>query len=35
MATLSPRAVGELETSFGDVEQELRVMAGEQLSARE
>jgi nucleotide-binding universal stress UspA family protein len=35
MAALSPGAIGELETSFDDVEQELRVMAGEQLGGRE
>jgi nucleotide-binding universal stress UspA family protein len=31
MAELSPGAVGELETGFDDVEQELRTMAAEQL----
>jgi len=35
MAALSPTAVGELETDFDDVEQELRTMAGAQLSGRE
>jgi nucleotide-binding universal stress UspA family protein len=35
MAALSPGAVAELETDFDDVEQELRTMAGEQLSGRE
>jgi nucleotide-binding universal stress UspA family protein len=35
MAALSPAAVGELETDFDDVEQELRTMAAEQLSGRE
>jgi nucleotide-binding universal stress UspA family protein len=35
MAALSPGAVGELETDFDDVEQELRTMAGAQLSGRE
>ncbi|HEX9528357.1 MAG TPA: universal stress protein [Streptosporangiaceae bacterium] len=35
MAALSPAAVGELETDFDDVEQELRTMAGAQLSGRE
>jgi nucleotide-binding universal stress UspA family protein len=31
MAELSPGAVGELETGFDDIEQELRAMAAEQL----
>jgi nucleotide-binding universal stress UspA family protein len=31
MAALSPDAVGELETGFDDIEQELRAMAGERL----
>ena len=31
MAALSPGAVGELETGFDDIEQELRAMADEQL----
>ena len=31
-AALSPGAVGELETGFDDVEQELRTVAGEQLA---
>jgi nucleotide-binding universal stress UspA family protein len=31
MAALSAGAVGEIETGFNDVEQELRTMAGEQL----
>ena len=35
MATLSAGAVGELETGFDDIEQELRDMAGEQLRGRE
>jgi nucleotide-binding universal stress UspA family protein len=35
MASLSPGAVGELETGFDDVEQELRGLAGEQLQGRE
>jgi nucleotide-binding universal stress UspA family protein len=35
MAALSPGAVAELETDFDDVEQELRAMAGEQLSGRD
>ena len=34
MAALSPAAVGELETDFDDVEQELRTMAGAHLSDR-
>ena len=34
MAALSPAAVAELETDFNDVEQELRTMAGAQLSDR-
>ncbi len=34
MAALSPGAVIELETDFNDVEQELRTMAGAQLSDR-
>jgi nucleotide-binding universal stress UspA family protein len=34
MATLSPAAVVEMETDFDDVEQELRTMAGAQLSDR-
>jgi len=34
MAELSPGAVVELEESFDEVEQELRVSAGEQLSGR-
>ncbi len=34
MAALSPAAVIELETDFNDVEQELRTMAGAQLSDR-
>ena len=34
MAALSPAAVGELQTDFNDVEQELRTMAGAQLSER-
>jgi nucleotide-binding universal stress UspA family protein len=34
MAALSPAAVVELETDFSDVEQELRTMAGAQLSDR-
>ncbi len=35
MAALSPGAIGELEVDFNEVEQELRTMAGEQLSDRE
>jgi nucleotide-binding universal stress UspA family protein len=35
MAALSPAAVGELESDFDDVEQELRAMADAQLSGRE
>jgi nucleotide-binding universal stress UspA family protein len=35
MAELSPGAVGELETGFDDIEQELRAMAGEQLRGLE
>ena len=35
MAALSPAAVGELETDFNDVEQELRTMAAAQLGDRE
>jgi nucleotide-binding universal stress UspA family protein len=35
MAALSPGAVSELETSFDDVEQELRTMAGDQLGGSE
>jgi nucleotide-binding universal stress UspA family protein len=35
MATLSPDAIGEIETGFDDIEQELRDMAGEQLRGRE
>ncbi len=35
MAALSSSAVAELETSFDDIEQELRSMAGEQLGDRE
>jgi nucleotide-binding universal stress UspA family protein len=35
MAALSASAVAELETSFDDVEHELRTMAGEQLRGRE
>jgi nucleotide-binding universal stress UspA family protein len=35
MAALSPGAVTELETTFDDVEQELRTLAGEQLRGRE
>jgi nucleotide-binding universal stress UspA family protein len=35
MAALSAAAVGELETSFDDIEQELRTMAGEQLEGKE
>ncbi len=35
MAALSPGAVSELETDFGDIEQELRTMAGERLRGRE
>lgn len=35
MAALSPGAVGEMETGFDDVEQELRTMAAEQLRGRE
>jgi nucleotide-binding universal stress UspA family protein len=35
MAALSPAAVGELETDFDDIEQELRTMADEQLRGRE
>ena len=34
MATLSAGAVGELETDFDDVEQELRIAAEEQLRGR-
>jgi nucleotide-binding universal stress UspA family protein len=34
MAALSPAAVAEMETDFNDVEQELRTMAGTQLSDR-
>src|SRR5271169_2449298 len=34
MAALSPAAVGELETDFDDVEQELRTAAAAQLSDR-
>jgi nucleotide-binding universal stress UspA family protein len=35
MAALSSGAVAELETTFDDVEQELRGMAGDQLHGRE
>ncbi|HEY3977358.1 MAG TPA: universal stress protein [Streptosporangiaceae bacterium] len=35
MAALSPDAVGELETDFDDIEQELRTMAAERLSGSE
>jgi nucleotide-binding universal stress UspA family protein len=35
MAALSSSAVAELETSFDDIEQELRGMAGAQLKGRE
>ncbi len=35
MAALSSSAVAELETSFDDIERELRNMAGEQLEGRE
>ena len=35
MATLSADAVGEIETGFDDIEQELRDMAAEQLRGRE
>jgi nucleotide-binding universal stress UspA family protein len=35
MAALSPDAVGELETDFDDIEQELRTMAAERLSGLE
>jgi nucleotide-binding universal stress UspA family protein len=35
MAALSSSAVAELETSFDDIEQELRSMAGEQLKGRD
>jgi nucleotide-binding universal stress UspA family protein len=35
IAALSPTAVGEIETDFDDVEQELRTMAGAQLGGRE
>ena len=35
MAALSAGAMGELETGFDDVEQELRALAGEQLGGRE
>ncbi len=35
MAALSPGAVSELETTFDDVEQELRTMAAAQLGDRE
>jgi nucleotide-binding universal stress UspA family protein len=35
MAALSPGAVSELEEDFDDVEQELRMMAAEQLRGRE
>ena len=35
MAELSPGAVVELEDSFGEIEQELRASAGEQLRDRE
>ena len=35
MAALSPGAVSELETTFDDIEQELRAMAAEQLRGRE
>ncbi len=35
MAALSAGAVGELETDFDDIEQELRTMAGEQLRGLE
>ena len=35
MAALSAGAVGELETDFENVEQELRAMVGEQLGGRE
>jgi nucleotide-binding universal stress UspA family protein len=34
MASLSPGAVTELESDFGDIEQELRTMAGEELRGR-
>jgi nucleotide-binding universal stress UspA family protein len=35
MAALSPGAVGEMETDFNDIEQELRTMAAAQLANRE
>jgi nucleotide-binding universal stress UspA family protein len=35
MAALSPDAVGELETGFDDIEQELRTMAAERLGGLE
>lgn len=35
MAALSAGAVGELETDFDEIEQELRAMVGEQLGGRE
>ena len=35
MAALSPDAVGELETGFDDIEQELRTMAAERLTGLE
>jgi len=35
MATLSPGAVAELENDFDDTEQELRIMAAEQLRDRD
>jgi nucleotide-binding universal stress UspA family protein len=35
MAALSPGAVTELETGFADIEQELRIRAGDQLRGRE
>jgi nucleotide-binding universal stress UspA family protein len=34
MAALSPGAVGEMETDFDEIEQELRTMAGDQLRGR-
>jgi len=35
MAALSPGAVGEMESDFDDIEQELRTMAAEQLRGRQ
>ena len=35
MAALSPGAMGEMESDFDDIEQELRTMAAEQLRGRQ